>query len=88
MKNLFISFDDSRRDPTYASAFECMLVQVSNPDIDSNPCSEEAIAKTKATQIPLVPSTEEELRKFAKMFGWTVKVKAGTMILVTDVKVK
>lgn len=31
MKNLFISFDDSRRDPTYASAFECMLVQVSNP---------------------------------------------------------
>lgn len=70
MKNLFISFDDSRRDPTYASAFE------------------EAIAKTKATQIPLVPSTEEELRKFAKMFGWTVKVKAGTMILVPDVKVK
>lgn len=37
-------------------------------------------------ECPLLPKNEADMRAFAKMFGWTVKVKSGTMVLVTDVK--
>lgn len=85
MKNLFISFDDDRFDPTYTSAFVCLLISSPNIDDNVNPCGED---NKEAIKCDLVPTTEAELRKFAKMFGWTVKVESGTMILVTDINTK
>ena len=88
MKNLYISFNDSKTDPTYASAETCMLVEatpfegnVEDWDGNLNP-----VVSKDAEVTPLFPDNEKELRAFAKMFGWEVKVKAGTMILVTPIK--
>jgi hypothetical protein len=48
-------------------------------------CSLTSGGEGASVEAPVVPTTERELRAFAKVYGWTVKVKAGTFILVTDI---
>lgn len=79
-KNLFVSFEDGSNkmglNPFCESAEHCVLV--------ASPLNEGADS-FHAEKTPLIPSTEKELRAFAKMFGWTVKSKMNTLMLVTNV---
>lgn len=83
--NLYVCTTDNRRDPLYFSESDTFLcISDVNPDDDGNPCSVDAPG---VSHTPLVPKTEAEAREFARMFGWTVKVKAGRIMIMTDVPV-
>lgn len=82
--NLYVCTTDNLRDPTYFSDDDTFLcISDVDPD-DGNPCSVDAPG---VSHTPLVPKTEGEVREFARMFGWTVKVKAGRIMLMTDIPV-
>lgn len=84
--NLYVCTNDNLRDPTYISGDDTFLCisDIDPDDDDGNPCSVDAPG---VSHTPLVPKTEAEAREFARMFGWTVKVKAGRIMIMTDVPV-
>lgn len=73
---LYVSFDDSKTDPTYSYVGDVSLVIA--PDVDGNPCVSDSAEKT-----PLVPNNIQELVKFAEVFGWSVKEVDGVYCVVT-----
>lgn len=84
--NLYVCTTDNRLDPLFFAGDDTFLCisDIAADDDDGNPCSVNAPG---VTHTPLVPQTEAELREFARMFGWTVKVKAGRMMIMTDIPV-
>lgn len=82
MTNLYLSMNDSRRDPTYSAAETCVLV-VGPSDCANNPCSDE-----NAQQVcDLIPTDEMNLRIFADMYGWDIGMdNEGQMILYTGIR--
>ena len=80
--NLYVSFDDSRNDPTYCPADTCVLI-IGPSDSDHNPCTID-----RATAIcDLIPTDEDNLRAFATMYGWDVQVdNEGQLMLYTGIK--
>jgi len=75
---LYISFNDSVIDPTYASADEAVLVY-SKDNSEDNPCiSEDAVS------VPVLPNTYNEILTFANLIGWDVGYdNDGQVILYT-----
>lgn len=80
MKNLYVAFDDSDSDPTYADSASAYLVSANSAD--ANPC----VAK-EAIWVPVAPNKESELRQYAELMGWKVKEENGVFVLVTDITV-
>lgn len=77
---LFISFNDSSKDPTYASLEDCTIVH--GYDDGDNPCSEDSIIE----DCPVAPQNLEEMKAFAKMMGWGIEFdNDGQAILYTGV---
>jgi hypothetical protein len=81
MKNLYVAFDDSTSDPTYANAEFAYLVSA-NSEADTNPC-----ASKEAVWVSVAPNKESELRQYAELMGWKVKEKNGVFVLVTNIPV-
>lgn len=77
---LYVSFDDSNTDPTYANADSVYLVDAPSSE-DGNPC-----VSDNARTIPLFPSNKADLQTFAEFFGWEVREENGKMVIVTDVR--
>jgi len=86
MKNLYVSFNDSLRDPTYASAEDCNLVgRNTDSGDDENPCVGKNGKSFLST--PLIPETRSEIRRFATLMGWDVQTdNEGQLILYTGKK--
>lgn len=83
--NLYVCFNDNGRDPTYSSADDAFLC-ISDVDSDEgNPCGSDVQGAMFA---PLNPTSEADIRAFAKLFGWGVKVKSGRIMLMTDIPVE
>jgi hypothetical protein len=79
---LFVSFQDSSTDPTYALADDVVLVESSDDD-DNNPCVGRSVRRTA----PVAPMTAEEIRAFAMVMGWSWEThRDGTLVLSTGVQ--
>ena len=83
--NLYVCFNDSGRNPTYSSAEDAFLCISDVDPNEQNPCGSDAHGAMFA---PMIPETEADIRAFAQMFGWSVKVKAGRIMLMTDIPVE
>ncbi len=78
---LYVCFDDSDNDPTYAPVTSAYLVQ-SDSNIDGNPCSLGNSAKV----VSVIPSNVLEIEDFASILGWTVSVdEFGKVVIHTDI---
>lgn len=79
--SLFVSFNDSSKDPTYASLDDCTIVH--GVDDGNNPCSENNIIE----ECPIAPKNIEELEKFVDMIGWRLEFDAdGKAVIHTDME--
>jgi|LakMenEpi03Aug12_release.lakeMendotaPanAssembly.Ray.scaffolds.fasta_scaffold161799_3 hypothetical protein len=77
--DLFVCFNDSDSDPTYASAYDAHFV-IGYSDGDENPCGED----NALDKCPVVPKNIEELRRFADMLGWNLEFdNEGQAVLYT-----
>ena len=83
--NLYVCFNDSGRDPTYSPADDAFLCISDYDERDGNPCGSGVHGAMFA---PLNPTSEADIRAFAQLFGWSVKVKAGRIMLMTDIPVE
>lgn len=78
---IFVSFNDSSRDPTYAEAEGCSLVMT--PDIpgdDSNPCIE--TPERKVQRVPILPDSPAEIELFCEIMGWETSYDDGGMLCI------
>jgi len=66
--HVFVSFDDSDNDPTYASADTVYLV-LADGDFDENPCVGEGVM----AKCPIIPVTAEEAVSLANILGFSAK---------------
>lgn len=79
---IYVSFDESDNDPTYANANSVILVE--SNDTGENPCVGEAVKRVA----PILPDNSVEIRAFASIMGWDVGVdNDGQIILYTGVSV-
>lgn len=79
--HLFVSFDDSDNDPTYASADTVYLV-LADVNVDENPCVGEGVM----AKCPIIPVTPEEAVAFAHMLGFTIKYNDdGEVVIKTGI---
>ncbi|NDB82600.1 MAG: hypothetical protein EB127_07645 [Alphaproteobacteria bacterium] len=75
---LYVSFNDSKVDPTYASADEALLVSGSD-NADNNPC-----VNGDPISVPVMPKGYEEIVTYANLIGWGVGYdNDGQLILYT-----
>lgn len=78
---VYISFDDSSRNPTYAGMDGALLV-LGPSESDHNPCGDDEMIEKH----DLIPTTPGGLRFFARAFGFDVGVdNDGQMILYTGI---
>lgn len=80
-ETIYVSFGDSRRDPTYSPASEVYLV-LADSDAEHNPCVGEGVE----VSTPLLPTNLEELRAFARILGFSLNFdNEGQAILYTGI---
>lgn len=76
---LYVSFDDSGKDPTYQCADLVLLV--ASTETDGNPCVSDSAVST-----PLIPTDLEEMTRLADILGWEVFFdEDGRACLKTDI---
>lgn len=78
MSNRYVCFDDSNVDPTYNGVDDTYLVISNGPSEQGNPC-----IHSSASVVPLLPQTSDDLKKFAKFFGFQVVSINGVAHLKT-----
>lgn len=74
-KNLYVTFNDSESDPTYASASDAEIVLLEN-NAD--------IILSEGKRAPLVPKTFKEICAFAEILGWRVDRFNNTLVLIPN----
>lgn len=82
-KRKYVFFNDSFSDPTYLGAEEVYLVLSEGDYTEGNPCVHES-----AKVAPIIPVSPEELKRFAKFFGFKVVTIDGVLHLKTRMKEK
>lgn len=80
MKNIYIAFDDSTTNPTYALAGSAFFVGADGDTAEGNPC-----ASPDATWLPVLPENSDELKAWAEMMGWTLETVDGKLVVHTDI---
>lgn len=76
---IYVSFNDSSVDPTYANGDDVTLVE-SNYQED-NPCVNDVVRSA-----PVLPANLEELKAFASIQGWDLQFDhEGQAILYTGI---
>lgn len=79
---LFVSFQDSSIDPTYALSDDVLLVESDATDDDENPCVGRSVRRTA----PVAPMTATEIEAFASIMGWAVETdNDGNLVLYPGV---
>lgn len=79
---LFVSFQDSDNDPTFAPSGDAVLVD-SRDDDAYNPCVGRGVRRTA----PCVPRTADEIEAFASVMGWAVETdNDGNLVLYPGVR--
>ncbi len=79
---LFVSFQDSNSDPTYALSDDVLLVESDATDDDDNPCVGRSVRRTA----PVAPMTATEIQAFASIMGWAVETdNDGNLVLYPGV---
>jgi hypothetical protein len=72
---MYVCFNDSRNDPTYASIEDVTIVSLpKNANTDNNPCVHSA-----AKHVPLAPNNLKDLKKIAKVLGFKVSLKGNVL---------
>ena len=81
-KNLYVCFNDSENDPTYASVYDAWLVESNYDSGNGNPC-----AVGRGCEIPILPINYNDVMMFARIMGWRVELDADDrVILHTDIQ--
>jgi len=79
---LFVSFQDSDNDPTFAPGTSAVLVD-SRDDDAYNPCVGSAVRRTA----PVAPRTADEIEAFASVMGWAVEHdNEGNLVIYPGVR--
>ena len=83
-KQVYISFNDSRNDPTYSDLNGCSMVEHDHTlveDEDANPCVE---GVTQEVEFPILEI--EQAKAFASMMGWGYAFdNEGQILLYTGI---
>jgi hypothetical protein len=76
--SIYVSFNDSKTDPTYDNA-DCVSL-VMGDDSQDNPCI------GNVSKVSVLPNTLEELRVFAEIQGWKLEIDSnGQAVLHTGI---
>ena len=73
-KKLYVTFNDSDFDPTYASVEGVEIVELEE--------SESSLIVNETRRAPMVPKTCEEIRAFATLLGWEVTYFGNRLVLI------
>lgn len=78
---IYVSFNDSKVDPTYSLVDNVILVDSDSEDGNENPCVDQVNMVA-----PVIPINYNEVVAYAKMMGWGMSTDSdGNVVLHTHI---